>query len=47
MHQLDLWIAHTAGRHMDEIYRSPSTELGDEEGALVLIIDWGTKRSWE
>lgn len=46
--QLDLWIAHTAGRRDDEIYRGPTAETKlDADGELVLTVNWGTQRSWE
>lgn len=46
--QLDLWIAHTRGRRHDVIYRAPTAEVKpDEDGRVVVHVDWGTKRSWE
>jgi hypothetical protein len=46
--QLDLWIAHTHGRRMEEIYEGPSAEVKtNADGELVLKISSGTERSWE
>lgn len=46
--QLDLWIAHTNGRRGDEIYNAPSAAVEQgPNGEDLLVIDWGTQRSWE
>lgn len=46
--QLDLWLARTSGRRMEEIYEGPSAELKtNADGVRVLKFSSGTDRSWE
>jgi len=46
--QLDLWIAHTRGQRMNENFVGPHSEVKVKaDGERVLIVDWGTRRSWE
>jgi hypothetical protein len=45
--QLDLWIAHTRGERMDEVYMEPDLGLEMRNGAAVLVYKAGTRRSWQ
>ena len=45
--QLDLWLAHTRGRHVDEVYRAPATRVETVAGELVISLDPGSDRIWE